>query len=42
MACHGLTAEEAFQALKRQSQATDAKLRTVADKIINGRSPSIR
>ena len=34
----GLTAEEAFQALKRQSQRTNIKLHTIADKIIGGRS----
>lgn len=37
MARHGLTAEEAFQALKRQSQRTNIKLHTIADKIIGGR-----
>lgn len=42
MARHGLTAEEAFQALKRHSQDTNAKLRSIADKIISGRSTSIR
>jgi AmiR/NasT family two-component response regulator len=33
---NGLTAEEAFQALKRQSQRTNIKLHTIADKIVDG------
>jgi AmiR/NasT family two-component response regulator len=37
MARHELTAEEAFQALKRHSQRTNVKLHTIADKIIGGR-----
>jgi AmiR/NasT family two-component response regulator len=32
-----LTAEEAFRALKRQSQRTNIKLHTIADKISGGR-----
>ena len=41
MARHELTAEEAFGALKRQSQRTNVKLHTIADKIIGGRSTFI-
>jgi ANTAR domain len=37
----GADSEEAFQALKRQSQRTNVKLHTIADKIIGGRSTFI-
>jgi ANTAR domain len=43
-AAHGRVerpSEEAFQALKRQSQRTNVKLHTIADKIIGGRSTFI-